>query len=82
MGENHSRESLIAMLASALGQAKATDLIDTAARKLALSSEPYDHNQAITLLTEIGEAPGLVGVTASLASSRLYFSRSLTRMAS
>jgi len=67
-----SRRELGALLSKTVGDAKALSLVDEAATKLRLTSDHYSMDEAMNVLEHIAEIPGLVGVTARFAKSRLY----------
>lgn len=66
-----SRQDVVAMLASALGQEKAGELIDAAARKLGLHPTSLSREQVLSLLDHLAQQPGLPGITARFAKARV-----------
>lgn len=63
--------SLIEMLAATLGWEKSAEVVNAAALRLGLPSVVISSAQAAALLTELAKAPGMVGVTARFARSRM-----------
>ncbi len=55
---------------SALGDAKARDVVSKAARDLRIISGELDSRQALQILDLIAVEPGLVGITARFAKAR------------
>ncbi len=66
-----ARAALVELLAPNLGQEKAQDAVDEAARKLAHAGDTFTMEQALRLLEAVTEAPGIVGITARFAKARL-----------
>lgn len=69
-----SIRSLIEMLAATLGWEKSADVVNAAAQRLGLPMVVITPSQATALLSELALAPGMVGVTARFARSRMEFS--------
>lgn len=67
-----SRGDLAKLLAQALGNEKASDAVNKAAQKLGLRRDVLDKDQALSVLEQIAQTPGLVGITARFAKSRLH----------
>lgn len=67
-----TRADLAKLLAQALGNEKAVDAVSKAAQKLGLRRERFDKNEALSVLEQIAQTPGLVGITARFAKSRLH----------
>ena len=63
------RAEIVHML-SALGEAKANDVVLKTARELGLPTEMFDGRQALQILEAIARQPGLVGITARFAKAR------------
>lgn len=66
-----SDQELASHLASALGEAKALEVVRTAAGQLQLSPEQMNRAQALQVLEVVAKEPGLVGVSARFVKSRL-----------
>jgi len=66
-----SREYLAEMLSDNLGNEKAGALVAEAASKLGLGAE-MSQDQALDVLERIAIEPGLVGITARFAKTRLH----------
>jgi hypothetical protein len=67
-----TRADLAKLLAQALGNEKALDAVSKAATKLGIRRDPLDKDQALSVLEQIAQTPGLVGITARFAKSRLH----------
>jgi hypothetical protein len=69
-----SRADLAKLLAQSLGHEKATDAINRAAHAVGIRREVdlLDKKQALAVLEQVAQTPGLVGITARFAKSRLY----------
>ena len=67
-----SRADLAKLLAQALGNEKASEVVQKAASKLGIRRDPLDKGQALSVLEQIAQTPGLVGITARFAKSRLH----------
>ena len=66
-----SRTDLVAMFAPTLGEERSAETVDSAVRALRLPPAPFDVEQAVCIVTEIGRTPGLVGLVSRLAIARL-----------
>ncbi len=66
--------SLIEMLAATLGWEKSAEVVNATAQKLGLPPVVITSAEASTLLAELAKAPGMVGVTARFARSRMELS--------
>ena len=66
---------LAQMLAPTLGLEKASEVVNGAASELGVKRETLGREETHQILDRLGEAPGLIGLTASLAKSRLHFQR-------
>lgn len=62
---------LIDLLAPAVGLDDAQDAVEYAAAKLGIPSGSMSAGQALALLDDIAAGPGLVGISARFAKSRL-----------
>lgn len=60
------------MLSPSLGQKKAEALIHEAADALGLRSDMLARQDALRIMEKIADQPGLVGVTARFAKSRVH----------
>lgn len=68
---------LIPLLSQTIGEEKARDVIETAAVSLGLSLvDGLVGGEVLALLDEIARSPGIVGITARFAKSRVHLSRS------
>lgn len=67
-----SRADIARLLSQALGNEKAHGTVNKAAQQLGYRRELLDKNQALTVLEHIAQTPGLVGITARFAKSRLH----------
>lgn len=64
---------LIPLLSQTIGEDKARDVIVEAARRLQLSLADGLHEQdVLSLLDDIAASPGIVGITARFAKSRVH----------
>ncbi len=61
------------LLASTLGAEKSAEVVDSAVARLSLAQHAHDLSldQALAILDELARAPGMVGITARFARSRL-----------
>ena len=67
------RPSLYALLSATIGDDKAMDAVEAAARKLGLPPvQDLTMKQALEVLDEVANTPGIVGITARFAKSRLH----------
>jgi hypothetical protein len=66
------KTQLVMLLASAVGEEKAADAVTTASRALNYFDPVLDKPQALKLLDKIAETPGLVGITAKFAKTRVH----------
>ena len=64
-------DHVIELLAPALGKEKSKELISCSAKSLNYDTEQLTFEQAIEILTALGEQPGIVGVSARFARTRL-----------
>jgi hypothetical protein len=63
---------LVRMLSPSLGQQKAEALIVAAAEALNLRAELLARSDALRIMEKIADQPGLVGITARFAKSRVH----------
>ncbi len=66
-----SQAALVELLAPALGDAKAKEVIRQGALDLRIPNGMLTHKQALALLDKVAHAPGLVGISARFVRSRL-----------
>jgi hypothetical protein len=66
-----SRPNLVGLLAHALGAEKAEDAVTSACTVAGLSSPDLTQDEALRVLEHIAKTPGLVGITARFAKSRV-----------
>jgi len=73
MGSQSSihRRDLVGLLRASVGEEKASALIFDAAIKLGFGTFDYSEAQAVAILAEIAREPGLVGIAAGLAKTRV-----------
>ncbi len=71
------RAALAELLASALGEAKAVELVDRAARELGIFAPALTRDQSLEVLGRLADDPGLVGITARFARGRLHLAQSM-----
>ena len=72
-GVTVSIRSLIEMLAATLGWEKSSEVVNATVQRLGLPTVVVTPAQATALLSELAKAPGMVGVTARFARSRMEF---------
>lgn len=71
MSENlHSRVELAGLLSQNIGIEKASDLVSSAANELSFGDKLTVH-EGLAILERIAEQPGLVGIAARFAKSRV-----------
>jgi hypothetical protein len=73
-----ARTDLVQMLSQTIGDERASEAVDGAARELGLGSGPWAPAQAEALLGKIATTPGLVGMAAKFAKMRLHLAAALT----
>ena len=59
------------MLSGTLGEEKASAIVDEAARTLGYGPS-LDRDQALSVLEHIAQSPGLIGIAARFAKSRVH----------
>ena len=64
-------DHVVELLAPALGKEKSEELISSFARAHDYSTDQLKFEQALEILTALGEEPGIVGVSARFAKARL-----------
>jgi hypothetical protein len=67
----HPKSVLADMLARSLGVVKAAEIVDVATRQLGLG-EALTRADALLVLEQIASQPGIIGVTARFAKSRVH----------
>ncbi len=70
-GDQLTLASLSAQLAQALGDEKARDVVADAALELGLTGPSVTREQALEVLADVAETPGIVGVCARFARTRV-----------
>lgn len=63
---------LVRLLSPSLGQQKAEALVKQAADELKLRSDSLARSDALRVMERIADQPGLVGITARFAKSRVH----------
>jgi hypothetical protein len=66
------RRDLVKLLASSVGVEKARECVTGAAHELGLASEELTQRDALSVLEHIAGQPGIVGITARFAKSRVH----------
>ncbi|HEU4410122.1 MAG TPA: hypothetical protein VFS43_33010 [Polyangiaceae bacterium] len=66
-----TRDDLVALLGQTVGARAARGLIDAAAARCGVVGARLAYPQAEAILVDLSRSPGLVGITAQLAKSRL-----------
>ncbi len=64
--------SLAGLLSASIGDEKATEAVRSATRELGIGGGEVSFEQALEIFEKIAETPGIVGVTARFAKSRLH----------
>ena len=67
----HSRAELVGLLRNGVGDKVADELIVRLAEKSALSTDQFTAEQALLILERAAREPGLMGIAARFAKSRL-----------
>ena len=70
-----SKEELVGILAGALGTTKAEEAIRDAIAVTNLRRPIFNQHEALQLFEHIATAPGLVGVSARFAKTRIHFGK-------
>src|SRR5260221_8577993 len=68
-------ERVVELIAPALGKEKSEELILSSARNLGYSTDALDLERTLEILSELGSQPGIVGVSARFAKSRILSPR-------
>ncbi len=71
-GPTFPRFELVKLLSSSVGEEKATEAIVQAAQRIGIGADEFDRDQALKVLETIAETPGLVGITARFAKTRVH----------
>jgi len=69
--DNLTVRSLIEMLAATLGWEKSAEVVNATVQRMGLPPVVVSPAQAVALLSELAKSPGMVGVTARFARSRM-----------
>jgi hypothetical protein len=72
MTPSFPRAELVTLLSATLGEEKANETIVEACRILGLRDETFNRDEALGVLEKIAQTPGLVGITARFAKTRVY----------
>lgn len=73
MQQRYELPKLSKLLSQSVGDEKARAAIDAAARDLGLAHrDDLSVDEALSILERVAETPGIVGVTARFAKSRLH----------
>ncbi len=70
MSHPHARTELASLLSQNLGTEKANELVSAAARELGFG-DPLSTSQCLEILERVAAQPGLVGIAARFAKSRV-----------
>ena len=73
MSQGFTKSEVADMLAQTVGEEKARQVVDAAAQELGLTSPSISQSEAKLLLGKISEQPGIVGMAATFAKSRMHF---------
>lgn len=65
------RTDIVELLRASVGEEKASALVFDAAIKLGYGTFQYSQQEALDILDEIAREPGLVGIAAGLAKTRV-----------
>lgn len=79
-GDRLTLETLSAQLAQALGEEKARDVIRATTSGLGLKGPSLSREEALNVLAEIADTPGIVGVCARFARTRLLLASASASM--
>jgi len=63
---------IIALLATSVGEERATVIVNDVIEKLHLDRDHVTTTQALDVLESIADEPGVVGITARFAKSRVH----------
>ncbi len=72
MADRHQVSDLVGLLSASLGDEKARDAVRAAAEQLGLREQVIDREQALAVLEKIAAKPGLVGIAARFAKTRVH----------
>lgn len=77
MQKMYELTALARLLSHSVGEEKAGDAVRGAAKELGMKGEkPVSFEQALEIFEKIAQTPGIVGVTARFAKSRLHLAAS------
>lgn len=76
MPPNIARRELVKMIAGTIGDHKATEAVVAACAAVGIWAEDLTWEQALAVLGRIAETPGIVGITARFAKSRMHLKAS------
>jgi hypothetical protein len=71
-----ARRQLAKMLAGTIGEEKAQEAVAGACSAAGLTAESLSWEEALAVLGRIAETPGVVGITARFAKSRMHLKAS------
>jgi hypothetical protein len=71
-----ARRALAGMIAGTLGDEKAREAVAGACSAAGLTEEMLSWDEALAVLGRIAETPGVVGITARFAKSRMHLKTS------
>jgi hypothetical protein len=74
-GPPTSRIGLSGLMAASIGRAKADALVAEACRESGIAGSVLTHTQTLQVLDVIARQPGIVGVSARFAKSRIILGR-------
>jgi hypothetical protein len=72
--ERHKRADLVALFRSAIGEATGDKVVSSAASRLGLSIDSFTLDEALAVLEQVATEPGLVGIIARFAKTRIILS--------
>ncbi|MEM6993732.1 MAG: hypothetical protein AAF721_24675 [Myxococcota bacterium] len=70
-GDRLTLATLASQLAQAMGEEKAREVVETTATELGLAGSSLTREQALEVLERIADTPGIVGVCARFARTRV-----------
>jgi hypothetical protein len=73
-------QEIVTWLATSLGDVKAKEVVDGGLAALRLPSRALTDPQVHAVLDHLAQEPGIVGMTAMLAKSRLHFLQAALRL--
>jgi hypothetical protein len=75
MSQQYEMTKLAGLLGASVGDEKALEAVREAARQLGIRDANVTLTQALEILERVAETPGIVGVTARFAKSRLHLAK-------